>query len=260
MIMMKSNFRRLHRSDSRPLPSPDSSVNPRVKGPSGFTLIESLVAIIILSLTVVSVLPPIFWATATRVQNRRAEQAMQLAQSEIDRVRAAVERRAAGSTQLPPKVSTSLRPNAPAPSGSISTAKLRSIVPGCSTDDGNQPATVNTVILVDTDPEPAGTTKCTPEYIVQTFRGSGPNETALPPDAFVMGVRVYAYSAKATIENGTAQATAGTLRGGSGLGTQQTKPLAMHYSTIVRSNLSDGLEKYRALCTAFGEACYSPDK
>jgi prepilin-type N-terminal cleavage/methylation domain-containing protein len=261
MIMMKSNFRRLHRSDIAPLPPQGSP--PNTRSVSGFTLIESLVAIIILSLTVVSVLPPIFWATATRVQNRRAEQAMQLAQGEVDRVRAAVERDAVGPTELPPKVSTSLRPDAPAPSGTaVTNAKLRSSVPGCSTDDGSQPATVNAVILVDTDPEPAGTTKCTPEYIIQTFRGSGPDETTPtpPPRAFVMGVRVYAYSAKDNIAAGKVLATPGTLRGGTGLGTQQTKPLAMYYSTIVRSSLSDGLQKYRALCKTFGEACYNPEK
>ena len=59
---------------------------------SGFTLIESLVAMIVISITLVAIVPPIFWATGTRVQNRRAEQALAIAQGEIDRVRTQVER------------------------------------------------------------------------------------------------------------------------------------------------------------------------
>ncbi len=226
----------------------------------GFTLIESLVAVIILSLTVVSVLPPIFWATATRVQNRRAEQAIQLAQSEIDRVRVAVERRAAGQTQLPPRVGAALRPDAPAPNGVV-TGQLRSAVPACNTDNGNQSTSVTAVILVDTDPEPAGT-DCKPEFMVQTFRGRGlENDTAtLSPDAFVMGVRVYSYVAEPNLGNGTIQTTAGVLRGGNGLGTQQTRPLATQYSTIVRSDRSEGIAAYRQLCAALADACFSPNK
>lgn len=228
---------------------------------SGFTLIESLVAVIILSLTVVSVLPPIFWATATRVQNRRAEQAIQLAQSEIDRVRAAGERKTVTIAQLPPRAGASLRPDAPAPNSVVPQGvKFRSAVPGCNNDDGNQVA-INEVILVDTDPEPVGsTTPCTAEFLIQTFRGAGvPTDDAVTaPDGFVMGVRVYAISARKNIEAGTAQKEAGRLRGGNGLGTQQFRPLAMQYSTIVRSNKSDTLAIYRQLCTAAGQACQAP--
>jgi prepilin-type N-terminal cleavage/methylation domain-containing protein len=224
---------------------------------AGFTLIESLVAIIILSLTVVSVFPPIFWATATRVQNRRAEQAIQLAQSEIDRVRVAVERRAATPALLPPKVGASLKPDAPAPT-TIAAGKLRSAVPGCNADDGNQAVNVGDVILVDTDPEPAGsTTPCAPEFMIQTFRGTGvPTDDALTaPDGFVMGVRVYSINARKSIVAGTAQKGPGTLRAGNGLGTQQTQPLTTQYTTIVRTNNSTGLGIYRQLCTAAGQAC-----
>ncbi len=265
---MKSNFQPLRAQSDTPQrfakPSQFSLywlLQRRPAARSGFTLIESLVAVIILSLTVVSVLPPIFWATATRVQNRRAEQAIQLAQSEIDRVRAAGERKTVTLAQLPPRAGASLRPNAPAPNNIVAQSdKFRSVVPGCNKDDGNQVA-INQVILVDTDPEPAGsTTPCTAEFMVQTFRGAGvPNDDATTaPDGFVMGVRVYAISARANVTAGTAQSETGTLRAGNGLGTQQLKPLATQYSTIVRSNKSDTLAIYRQLCTAAGQACQAP--
>ena len=36
-----------------------------MEGSSGFTLIESLVAIVVISITLVAITPPIFWATGT---------------------------------------------------------------------------------------------------------------------------------------------------------------------------------------------------
>jgi prepilin-type N-terminal cleavage/methylation domain-containing protein len=229
---------------------------------SGFTLIESLVAIIILSITVVSVIPPIFWATATRVQNRRAEQAIQLAQSEIDRVRVAVERKNLTPLQLPPKVGAALKPVAPAPTTIIAKGtKLRSAVPGCNRDDGNQSLNVTDLILVDTDPEAPGSPEpCKPEFMIQTFRGTGVplDDPGTAPDGFVMGVRVYSIVAANntagayTVKPGI-QAAQGTLRGSNGLGTQQSKPLATQYSTIIRANKSDGLGVYRQLCAVTGE-------
>jgi prepilin-type N-terminal cleavage/methylation domain-containing protein len=227
----------------------------------GFTLIESLVAIIILSITVVSVLPPIFWATATRVQNRRAEQAVQLAQSEIDRVRVAVERRSITLDQLPPRAGTALKPDAPAPTTIIAQGtKLRSAVAGCNIDDGTQAANVTDLILVDTDPEPPGK-PCAPEFMIQTFRGGGvPLDTvAAPPDGFVMGVRVYSIvasvnSAGTTLNSGVT-AEAGRLGPTNGLGTQRVRPLAVQYSTIVRVNKSEGLGVYRQLCKVTTGGC-----
>ena len=56
----------------------------------GLTLLECLVAIAVIALTGAMIGPPLVMAAATRVQNRRAEQALQLAQGEVDRIRAMV--------------------------------------------------------------------------------------------------------------------------------------------------------------------------
>jgi prepilin-type N-terminal cleavage/methylation domain-containing protein len=224
----------------------------------GFTLLESLMAIVVIGITVVSITPPIIWATGTRVQNRRAEQAAQLAQAEVDRVRAVVERRQATLVGLPARVGTTVSPNAPKPTSEIAQAtKLRSIVPGCERGDDNPPASATQVILVDTDPEPFGSSnQCQPEYMIQVFRGAGlPQPTAsapdTAPDAFVMGVRVYSIVARNNMLNGSLPTPADNrprLRATSGLGTQRTQPLAVLYTPIVRSNRSDTLELYRNLC------------
>ncbi|HBQ97795.1 MAG TPA: hypothetical protein DD761_04590, partial [Cyanobacteria bacterium UBA11691] len=47
------------------------------KGESGFTLIESLVAVVILTIMLVGIAPVIVLATATRIQARRVELATQ---------------------------------------------------------------------------------------------------------------------------------------------------------------------------------------
>ncbi|MEO1210288.1 MAG: hypothetical protein AAFX78_12170 [Cyanobacteria bacterium J06638_20] len=47
---------------------------------------ECLIAIAVVGITAGLILPPLFLATGTRVQNRRAEQAFQLAQEEINRL------------------------------------------------------------------------------------------------------------------------------------------------------------------------------
>jgi prepilin-type N-terminal cleavage/methylation domain-containing protein len=230
---------------------------------NGFTLIESLVAVVIIAITIISITPPIFWATATRVQNRRAEQAIQLAQGEIDRVRTVVERQTASLAQLPPDAGTGLRPNAPAPNTVIPAGtKLRSVVPDCNVDDGNPAQNVRDVILVDTDPGlPGSADRCRPEFMIQTFRGQAVAAGGADPnavDGFVMGMRVYSIVAQDAIENGTAQTEAGSLRLTTGLGSQRTRPLAVQYSVIVRSNRADGLQTYRQLCQAAGNgACFA---
>jgi prepilin-type N-terminal cleavage/methylation domain-containing protein len=268
VIPMKSNSlkRRTQSDTAAPSAQPSQFIlrwlaRPEQTQNGGFTLIESLVAIIILSLTVVSVLPPIFWATATRVQNRRAEQAVQLAQSEIDRVRVAVERNSITQAQLPPKVGAALRPDAPAPSSIIGQGtKLRSSVPGCNVDDGTQATAVTQLILVDTDPEAPGQ-PCKPEFMIQTFRGTGKplDDGVTAPDGFVMGVRVYSIVASVNSQgaalNPGVEAKAGNLRATNGLGTQRIRPLAVQYSTIVKSNTSGSLAIYRQLCEVAGDAC-----
>jgi prepilin-type N-terminal cleavage/methylation domain-containing protein len=221
--------------------------------PSGFTLIESLVAVIIVSITVVSVLPPIFWATATRVQNRRAEQAVQLAQGEIERVRTLVERGNYVSGDLPPvdgartdirEESTTTAP--PATASGIT----RSPTATCkSTYDAQQPTAVTQYIAIDTDPNNG----CKPEFMVQVFRsvGTTPEGSAVgdPPSAFTMGVRVYAEPAFGTLKRGSALETkSARLRGSSGLGQQGTRPMAVLYGTVVRSRAGGSLGIYKKLC------------
>ncbi|MCY7282912.1 MAG: hypothetical protein LH679_05610 [Cyanobacteria bacterium CAN_BIN43] len=92
---------------------------------------------------------------------------------------------------------------------------------------------------------------------MQTFRSAGFDANGVPipvtdssvrPEGFVMGVRVYSFVARDNLANGTATGEQASLKGTNGLGNQLIRPLAVQYSTIVRSNVSKTLDIYRRLC------------
>lgn len=197
----------------------------------GFTLIESLVAIAIIGIILAAIGPPILLATATRLYNQRTEQAVQLAQGEVDRVRLIVERDYI-TTDLPPASSTTQIQDTPAPNtGALGYTSDRSAT------------TVNKGFAFDVNGD------ATPDFVVQTFRNSGVMETQSDgtsiPVAFNMGVRVYdfqgfAQNARLNIEPPSLRFTAGR--------NLQT-PLAVIYTPIVRADRSLSLDKYRQLLT-----------
>ena len=266
---------------------------------SGFTLIEALVAIIIVSITVVAISPPIFWATGTRVQSRRAEQALSIAQGTIDQVRAKVER--GGSTALElPAIDTSAaegkRPNPPAPAPSAqwngTSGPMQGITPTCNTvanlklpvaavlatettaavpaivGDKQYPDVGQYLPVMTTAPTTADPT-CKPDFLVQVFRNEGIcpdvpiadkglcSKSALPlaerrPVAFSVGVRVYsALATKSTV----LEKEKASLIGTTGTGQAGSRPLAVLYATVARSDSSTALNRYRSLCKADGSAC-----
>ena len=263
----------------------------RSKSPvAGFTLIESLVAIIIVSITVVAISPPIFWATGTRVQNRRAEQALSIAQSTIDQVRAKVERGGSSALELPAietAAAAGKRPNpvGPLPQTSAQWTSMQGIIPKCNTvaslkssvaavpATGTTPASpaivgdkqypnIDQYLPVDTTTTDINAV-CKPDFLVQVFRNEGIcadgpcSASALPvnerrPLAFSVGVRVYSAIAK----NGTTalRKEKASLKGTTATGQAGTSPLAVLYATVAKSDSSTSLNRYRDLCKAGGTA------
>ena len=266
-----------------------SKSNPK-SSVSGFTLIESLVAIIIVSITVVAISPPIFWATGTRVQNRRAEQALSIAQATIDQVRARVERGGASALELPaidPGTTAGKRPNPPGPLPSDPWTSMQGIIPKCNTVSGLKSAVAAVPAVGATPATPAiaadqqypdlkqylpvdtTTTKssevCKPDFLVQVFRNAGIcadgpcSASALPenerrPLAFSVGVRVY--SAIAVKNGGTTalEKEKASLKGTTATGQAGTRPLAVLYATVAKSDSSTSLNRYRELCKSGGGA------
>ena len=222
----------------------------RVAPSSGFTLIESLVAMIVISITLVAIVPPIFWATGTRVQNRRAEQALAIAQGEIDRVRGVLERSDAPlAVNLPPQVTKAefASYRGPKPK-SPWLNKMRSTVPGFNTaetaTDGVQfPDSAETYIPVDTD----GDGKA--DFMVQAFRDPGTcvvNPCVAPetPRIFAMKVRVYSAIAIGS-ELANLETQKAALIGTTGTGQARNRPLAVLSSQVARSVSSSALDQRR---------------
>ena len=225
----------------------------RMKSSSGFTLIESLVAIVVISITLVAITPPIFWATGTRVQNRRAEQALALAQGEIDRVRAEVERGGGITTlDLPTSVgATTTFASYVGPAPTAAWSKVRSTNPLKNTAEvvtsgvARFPA-ASEYIPVDTDGDG------TADFLVQVFRDIGVCDSTPTPCAatdvpriFNMTVRVYSAIAKgstlAKLFN-----TRASLTGTTGTKQAKDRPLAVLSSQVARSVNSKALEQYQS--------------
>lgn len=193
----------------------------------GLTMVESMVAMVIFSLAIVSITPPIILAMASRVRAHRAEQAMQLAQSEIDRVRLIVERGNNGSTfanfvaQLPPSGGDIEPQTVAAPTASGNCAN---------------PPTANQTCLVDMNNDGED------DFAIQTFRTLTQcvenNQGDKVPVGFWMGVRVYT-KASLDASGGTLSSEPASLSLSSA-STAGKSPLAVRYIPIARSSLPSG--------------------
>ncbi|MBD2242605.1 type II secretion system GspH family protein [Nostoc sp. FACHB-888] len=192
----------------------------------GFTIIESLMAIIVITVTLVAITPPIFLVVATRVQNQKSEQVRQFAQLEIDKVRLLAEKGIYANTDLPPSASATANVetvDAPTSfSSSTCTTFTADVACPVYTDNISQPS-----------------------FYVQKFRTKEiSNGTQIV--AFQMGVRVYSSLSK---DESGLQKTQASLKFTTGTGNQRKFPLAVMYTAVARSDLRDSLTQYkRFLC------------
>ncbi|MEO1352252.1 MAG: prepilin-type N-terminal cleavage/methylation domain-containing protein [Cyanobacteria bacterium J06635_15] len=205
---------------------------------SGLTLIECLVAIAVIAITSAVIAPAMLLSVATRVQSQRAEQALQLAQSEIDQVRLIVERTTdyteadLGIASVP----------GTGPTTEAATVQVPNAVPATTFNINNYQAAK--AVDVDNDGEN--------DFAVQAFRVLGQDDASGKPVAFEMGVRVYDYD---TIARNEAEQVvpgdpdrntvkAASLGQTSGEGERGTRPLAVLYSYVVKGDQIDSLCDY----------------
>jgi prepilin-type N-terminal cleavage/methylation domain-containing protein len=228
--------------------------------PRGLTLIECIVAMVIITITVVAITPPIMLATATRIQTRRSEQANQIAQGEIDRLRSLLERgQVAGTTALRPyvandlpAVSTAVNLKDTAAASSVTGTPLLTSAANC-TDERYPTATpllITQLVRVDIDND------CNPEFIMQVFRNAGVTGDAGgvdQPVGFVLGVRVYSYiggEGETTLpplgtEVASKAFTTGRrdTKGDGTLSARVRQPLAAMFTPVARSRSSSSLQQ-----------------
>lgn len=204
----------------------------------GLTLIESLAAIVIFGTAVVAISPPIVLSMAARVRAHRAEQALNLAQGEIDRVRLLVEQghKSSGKTLdefrtlLPPKATNEdAVPTSIANCGAIPVANAAA--KGCTVDiNGNG-------IIENMD------------FVVQSFRTVSHCQGADNdvPVGLKMVVRVYTVASFEANPGGLSPEQ-GSLAF-SGATTSGPNPLAVLKNTVVRSDLGSSSVAYQGILT-----------
>ncbi len=216
------------------------------KTEQGLTLMECLVAIAVIALTSAMIGPPLVLAAATRLQNRRAEQALQLAQGEVDRVRALVSLSQHQRQVLPAIAGAADLDAVPAPANA--SAQMQSVDNACSDYDGT-PLAVTQVLPIDIDGD------CEEDFLMQVFRNEGDisnaennRGTSGRPSTFNMMVRVYTSSARDNLGGAALETDPASLRFTSGQGNQRTKPLAVITSEMSWSDADGSLFCYHGDC------------
>jgi prepilin-type N-terminal cleavage/methylation domain-containing protein len=214
----------------------------------GVTLMECLVAIAVIALTSAMIAPPLFIAAATRMQNQRGEQALQIAQGELERIRFLVERGLHTPARLPAVSSVANLANTPPPTG-IFTSAMKSINANCPGAYNDQQYPINLALPVDTNGD------CRTDFIVQLFRNQGriPTAETPPPNGQGQGrpgefrayVRVYASSAVGNWTN--LQTTPASLQFTSGEGNQRVRPLAVLTTQINWSDRNFSLCQFQTM-------------
>lgn len=200
---------------------------------SGLTLIECMVAIAVIAITISATAPMLVFSVATRVQNQKVEQALHLAQAELDKVRLTVEQGGDYGDRL---IALSL----PASTASTATA-----IPAPTVFLPNSTANVTNVQqarLIDSDGDGDN------DFAIQLFRTTGieiaPATAGLAstPVSFEVGARVYdARAADNVADLGTED---GSLAFTSGIGDRATRPLAVLYSQITQGDRDGALCQY----------------
>ncbi|MEO1387332.1 MAG: prepilin-type N-terminal cleavage/methylation domain-containing protein [Cyanobacteria bacterium J06634_6] len=226
MMFVKSQLRKPYSSDA------------------GLTLIECLVAIVVIAITTAAIAPMMIFSVATRVQNQKTEQALQLAQSQIDQVRLTVEQGGDYAARLE-ELSVVSSP----------TAATALEIPPPGTGYGNfisgdnKATALNHARMFDIDGDEDN------DFAVQLFRTKGIVVPAEDPSlddtpvTFDVGVRVYDIRAQ---DATTLLKEPAGLAFTSGEGERRTRPLAVIYSQITQGDRNGSLCQYWALNSTAG--------
>ncbi|HEY9735469.1 MAG TPA: type II secretion system protein [Trichocoleus sp.] len=211
----------------------------------GLTLIECLVAIVMVGLVMGTVTPALVISTATRLQSQRTEQALRVAQAEIDQVRTIVERGTYSVTDLPQSTTAAISETRTLPGTSRQyLIEYPDRVAGPNTSNLRGASTAYTGLgpfdarQVDIDGDGNA------DLAVQVYRSPGRrNPTSSVPVNFAMGVRVYDISAFET-NSGTllTDQTRGGITGGEG--DRGRLPLAVLYTSISKGDAGNSYCDY----------------
>ncbi|OCQ91429.1 N-terminal cleavage protein [Oscillatoriales cyanobacterium USR001] len=163
--------------------------NLRESPDSGYTIIEALMAMVVVSVLMISIAPVLVFATGTRLQARRVELATQAAKTYIDGVRSgAIPVATISGTTITPIIETTVL----AQTDDRNTFKVNApsnLGLSCSGDGYCQtPASLYCVNLDDTAGCSSNSVK---DMIIQAYRSIPDAATTDPRQGYLLGVRVY---------------------------------------------------------------------
>lgn len=210
---------------------------------SGFTIIESLIAIVVVAILLAAIAPVLVISTATRVQSRRVELATQAAKTFIDGVRTgAITTEPSDITPVLEAPSDTLQRNLVNTPGDYLIDLTKMAAPTTSTDlyCFNRNGTIN-------NPEdcPSSTDKLFYIQANRIVQSTGTNAN----DGYRLGIRVYRADVDFTQTVKVSAATKTTQKTFTGgLGDKQAPVIEMT-TDIANSNTT-----YQALCQRLGTA------
>ncbi|NJN12894.1 MAG: type II secretion system protein [Richelia sp. RM1_1_1] len=206
---------------------------------SGFTIIESLVAIIVAGILMTAIAPTIVLSVATRVQAKRVELATDASKSYIDGVRTST----IAPPPLPPNLSEAQlkaydfsRYNAPQ-QGTLTCTPNNY----CTSPQPN-------LYCVDGDADGSCSNTSSRDMIIQAFRYN--KNSIEPEDGFSLGVRVYradAFNRGITLQalKDTGAKKQSTFTGGTGLRSVQTPLIESTTEISTGANFADFCDRLK---------------
>ena len=205
-------------------------------GESGFTIIESLVALLVAAFLLAAIAPVIVLSTATRVQARRIELATQAAKSYIDGVRTTAIAAPSTTITLTPASSTTTRKVGDNPGDYLINSTN---MPTPTKADGLYCLKKDSTISIST---------CNSDDLFYIQAAQMIFTNSQQNDGFRLGIRVYRadvdFSKNLTASTGDTKKTQNTFTGG--LGDRQA-PLVEMTTDIGNSSTT-----YQALCQRLG--------
>ena len=203
----------------------------------GLTLLEVIASIVMISVILVAIAPPLLLSTATRIKMRRVSQAQSIAQEEISQVQGIMAR--SRNENLP----TETDDCDPTDSDCSYVGLPQTIGENTNLEDLSAPDNNSELEEVDVDDDGES------DFFVQTFREQGalfPGGVArCEPSIFRMGVRVYSSIAADNLQSGDLEQEEISLQMTSGLQGQSTQPMAVSFATVARSDMEGSLDSYK---------------
>lgn len=191
--------------------------NLRQSQDSGYTILEAMMAMVVVAVLMIAIAPVLVFATGTRVQARRVELASQAARTYIDGVKSgAIPVATISGTTITPIIETMVLAstddrntfNVPAPNNA-----------GLSCQNDGYCQTPTSLYCVNLDDDPGCKPESVKDMLIQAYRSIPEANKTDPRQGYLLGVRVYradAFKSGVTLVADPQKQQQSTISGGIG--------------------------------------------